>query len=139
MGESYFFDEMMGSEDLVRGPYSSYRTWFDQEEPARLRRKAREAEDVFRLTGITFNVYGVKEAAERLIPFDIVPRIISGREWSRLERGIEQRVRAINAFLHDIYHGQEIIKAGRIPEEMISRNEAFLPEMIGVLPTPKKF
>lgn len=134
MSESSFFDEMMGSEDKVRGPYSNYRTWFDQEDPARLRRKAREAEDVFRLTGITFNVYGLEEAAERLIPFDIVPRIISGREWSRLERGIEQRVRAINAFLHDIYHRQEILRAGRIPVDLIARNEAFLPQMIGVQP-----
>ena len=134
MEENFFFDEMMGSNDAVRDPYSSYRTWFDQEEPARLRRKAREAEDVFRLTGITFNVYGLEEAAERLIPFDIVPRIISGREWSRLERGIEQRVRAINAFLHDIYHRQEILRAGRIPVDLIARNEAFLPQMIGVQP-----
>ena len=129
-----FFDEMMGTEDAVRGPYSNYRSWFDHEEPTRLRRKAREAEDVFRLTGITFNVYGLEEAAERLIPFDIVPRIISGREWSRLERGIEQRVRAINAFLHDIYHRQEILRAGRVPVDLIARNEAFLPQMIGVQP-----
>ena len=71
---------------------------------------------------------------KRLIPFDIIPRIISGSEWFRLSRGIEQRVRAINAFLYDIYHKQEIVKASRIPEEMISRNEAFLPHMIGMNP-----
>ena len=88
----------------LRSPYAPFDGWFQNEDPARLRRKQREAEEVFRLTGITFNVYGRSEAAERLIPFDIIPRIISGREWSRLARGIEQRVRAINAFLHDIYH-----------------------------------
>ena len=76
----------------------------------------------------------MQEADERLIPFDIVPRIISGAEWRRLERGIEQRVRAINAFLHDIYHRQEILRAGRIPPELIANNDAFLPQMIGVTP-----
>ncbi len=128
------FDEMTGHDGAVRGPYAGYDGWFSAEEQSRLRRKAREAEDVFRLTGITFNVYGREEAAERLIPFDIVPRIISGREWARLERGIEQRVRAINAFLYDIYHRQEILRAGRIPKEMIATNEAFLPQMIGITP-----
>lgn len=118
----------------IRSPYADFDTWFSGEDPARLRKKAREAEDVFRLTGITFNVYGREEAAERLIPFDIVPRIISAREWTRLAKGIEQRVRAINAFLHDIYHRQEIIRAGRIPAEMIANNEAFLPQMIGMTP-----
>ena len=134
MTERQHFDEMLVGEDGARGPYNQYRTWFDAEDPVRLRRKAREAEDVFRLTGITFNVYGREEAAERLIPFDIVPRIISAREWARLERGIEQRVRAINAFLHDIYHRQEILRAGRVPVEMVAKNEAFLPKMIGVEP-----
>jgi uncharacterized circularly permuted ATP-grasp superfamily protein len=83
---------------------------------------------------ITFNVYGREEETERLIPFDLVPRIITAAEWQRLARGIDQRVRAINAFLHDIYHRQEILRAGRIPVEMIARNEAFEPKMIGVSP-----
>ncbi|MEM9552228.1 MAG: circularly permuted type 2 ATP-grasp protein, partial [Pseudomonadota bacterium] len=134
MNSKPVFDEMWGSGDDLRGPYAGFNTWFDQEDPARLRAKQREAEDLFRLTGITFNVYGRSEAEERLIPFDIVPRIISGPEWQKLSRGIEQRVRAINAFLYDIYHRQEIVRAGRIPEEMISRNAAFLPQMIGVDP-----
>ena len=94
----------------------------------------RDAERVFRKTGITFAVYGEAEAAERLIPFDIVPRIISGSEWRRLTHGIEQRVQALNAFLDDIYHRQEILRAGRVPKELIASNEAFLPEMIGVRP-----
>ena len=118
----------------MRRPYDAFHKWFEKEDPARLRAKQREAEEVFRLTGITFNVYGSEEAEERLIPFDIVPRVISGREWQRLSRGIEQRVVAINAFLHDIYHRQEILRAGRIPVEMIERNVAFLPEMMGVSP-----
>lgn len=118
----------------LREPYRPFADWLRAENPGRLRRKQHEADEVFRLTGITFNVYGRAEAAERLIPFDIIPRIISAREWSRLAKGIEQRVRAINAFLADIYHRQEIVRAGRIPAEMISRNAAFLPQMIGVEP-----
>jgi uncharacterized circularly permuted ATP-grasp superfamily protein len=118
----------------LRPPYTDFDQWLKAEDPARLRRKQLEAEEIFRLTGITFNVYGRAEAAERLIPFDINPRIIAAREWQKLARGIEQRVRAINAFLHDIYHRQEIIRAGRLPVEMIARNAAFLPQMIGVSP-----
>ena len=134
MSENGPFDEMWGHHDSLRPPYRKYHEWFADEDPARLRAKQREAQELFRLTGITFNVYGRAEAEERLIPFDIIPRIISGNEWRKLSRGIEQRVRAINAFLYDIYHNREIIKAGRIPEEMIANNEAFLPQMIGVKP-----
>ena len=128
------FDEMWGQNENLRQPYEGFHDWFKDEDVSRLRAKQREADNLFRLTGITFNVYGRSEAEERLIPFDIIPRIISGPEWFRLSRGIEQRVRAINAFIHDIYHKQEIVKAGRIPEEMISQNEAFLPHMVGVNP-----
>ncbi len=129
-----FFDEMYGLGDQARAPYRLYDEWISQEDPAELRKKSADAEVFFRRTGITFNVYGQKAAAERLIPFDIVPRIISAHEWNRLSRGIEQRVRAINAFLYDIYHRQEIIRSGRVPFELIANNEAFLPEMIGVSP-----
>lgn len=128
------FDEMTPAGSTVRGPYESYDHWFQGQDAARLNEKMSDAERVFRRTGITFNVYGDDEAAERLIPFDIVPRIISGREWRRLTQGIQQRVQALNAFLDDIYHRQEILKAGRIPRQLIAGNEAFLPEMIGVRP-----
>jgi uncharacterized circularly permuted ATP-grasp superfamily protein len=129
-----FFDEMSGGRDDPRPPYADYYRWFRSEHISRLRKKSDEAETFFRRTGITFNVYGAGEATERLIPFDIVPRILSGREWARLARGIEQRVRAINAFLRDIYHRQEILRAGRIPRELVAENAAFLPQMIGVTP-----
>ncbi|MBF9049619.1 circularly permuted type 2 ATP-grasp protein [Roseobacter sp. HKCCD9010] len=129
-----FFDEMSGGADAARAPYQPYEAWFQNEDLRELRKKSIEAERFFRRTGITFNVYGQDEADERLIPFDIVPRIISGREWARLTKGIEQRVRAINAFLYDIYHRQEILRAGRVPKELIARNDAFLPQMIGVAP-----
>jgi len=131
---SRFFDEMLDEAGTPRAPFSRYCEWLDHQEPAKLLRKAAEAEELFRKTGITFAVYGQEEAEERLIPFDIVPRIISGSEWARLTRGIEQRVRAMNAFLHDIYHRQEIVRAGRLPEGMVSANSAFLDRMIGFTP-----
>ena len=105
------FDEMLLGADLPRQPYESYFQWFRNEDVKALRRKSAEAESFFRRIGITFNVYGQEEADERLIPFDIVPRIISATEWRTLERGIDQRVRAINAFLHDIYHRADFMQA----------------------------
>ncbi len=128
------FDEMLNHGGNVRQPYEFLKQWLDQQDPHKLLQKSDDAESVFRKTGITFAVYGDQEAGERLIPFDIIPRIISGQEWRRLSQGIEQRVMALNAFLDDIYHRQEIVRAGRIPKELISRNEAFLPEMIGFRP-----
>ncbi|AKR54452.1 hypothetical protein GCM10011321_23900 [Youhaiella tibetensis] len=128
------FDEMLAPEGGVRPPYAALQQWLDVQSPAKLSQKATDAEGVFRKTGITFAVYGDNQAAERLIPFDIIPRIITGREWRRLSQGIEQRVIALNAFLDDIYHRQEIVRAGRIPRELIAQNEAFLPEMMGFRP-----
>ncbi|WP_224007819.1 circularly permuted type 2 ATP-grasp protein [Aureimonas sp. SA4125] len=121
-------------EGEVRQPYERFHAWFGQQDPESLVEKASEAEGFFRRTGITFAVYGEAEAAERLIPFDLVPRIINNREWQRLAEGIEQRVRALNMFLHDIYHDQEIVKAGIMPARLIEGNDAFLPEMIGFTP-----
>jgi len=128
------FDEMMNADNVPREPYQSYHEWYSSQDPAHLRAKTRDAENIFRRTGITFAVYGHADSSEKLIPFDIVPRIISGREWRKLAQGIEQRVIALNAFLDDIYHKQEIIRAGRIPRELIEKNDAFLPEMIGFSP-----
>jgi uncharacterized circularly permuted ATP-grasp superfamily protein len=128
------FDEMLPVETGLRAPYQGYDRWFQAQDPARLTEKMKDAERVFRRTGITFAVYGEDEASERLIPFDIVPRIISGPEWRRLTQGIKQRVQALNAFLDDIYHRQEILRAGRVPKELVAGNEAFLAEMIGVRP-----
>jgi uncharacterized circularly permuted ATP-grasp superfamily protein len=129
------FDEMLtGEAGQVRQPYERFHAWFGQQDPESLVEKAGEAESFFRRTGITFAVYGEAEAAERLIPFDLVPRIINNREWQKLAEGIEQRVRALNMFLHDIYHEQKIVKAGIVPASLIDGNAAFLPEMIGFTP-----
>jgi uncharacterized circularly permuted ATP-grasp superfamily protein len=128
-----FFDEMCRAEN-VRPPYDRYKQWFDAQDAARLAQKSKEAERFFRRTGITFNVYGQDDAEERLIPFDLVPRILSAQEWNALSRGVEQRVRAVNAFLHDIYNRQEILRAGIVPVSLIAQNDAFLPQMIDFTP-----
>ena len=131
------FDEMHGRDGVGgrhRPPYDVVARWVAEEGPERLQARSEEAEEAFRRTGITFNVYGDADAEERLIPFDLVPRILSASEWRRLTRGIEQRVRAINAFLHDIHHRQEILRAGRVPVDLVARNGAFEPRMLGMSP-----
>lgn len=128
------FDEMKEPDGQVRPAYADYCGWLGEQDTAWLRRKNAEADDTFRRTGITFNVYGEDEAEERLIPFDMVPRIITAGEWRRLSRGIEQRVRALNSFLYDLYHRQEIIRAGRVPERLFRQNAAWLPHMVGFTP-----
>ena len=128
------FDEMLSADGSVRAAYSDYSDWYHRQDPGLMRRKGQEAETFFRKTGITFNVYGDDAGEERLLPFDMIPRIITAGEWRKLVKGIEQRVRALNAFLHDIYHRQEIIRAGRVPESLISKNAAFLPQMMGMIP-----
>ncbi len=125
---------MHAADGSVRPAYGNYCRWLDEQDESWLKRKHCEAEAFFRRTGITFNVYGAEEAEERLIPFDMVPRIITGAEWRKLSRGIEQRVRALNAFIHDLYHRREIIRSGRLPERLLRDNEAWLPQMVGFSP-----
>ncbi|WP_349357339.1 circularly permuted type 2 ATP-grasp protein [Stappia sp.] len=134
MSEIEPFNEMLAPDGSTRAPYRGLSAWLERMTPAEMRRKSRDAEMLFRRLGITFAVYGTDAATERLIPFDMVPRVLSASEWRRLSAGIDQRVRALNAFLHDIYHRQEIVRAGRIPAELILQNDAFLPEMIGFTP-----
>jgi uncharacterized circularly permuted ATP-grasp superfamily protein len=128
------FNEMLNAGGSVRRPYARVEEWLSTLTKADVERAQKEAEAIFRRLGITFAVYGSDEASERLIPFDIIPRIFAAQEWRRLSAGIEQRVRALNAFLHDLYHRQEILRAGRIPRQVILQNEAFVPEMVGVNP-----
>ncbi|MEP2946311.1 MAG: circularly permuted type 2 ATP-grasp protein [Lentilitoribacter sp.] len=132
--DQVFFDEMFAKGVDPRSPYQSIHEWVSSEDPKTLTKKAEEAEIFFRRTGITFNVYGDDAATERLIPFDIVPRVLAAREFSKLAEGIEQRVQALNAFLHDIYHRQEILKAGVVPTSLVANNVAFEPKMIGFTP-----
>ena len=128
------YDEMIDGQGQVRPAYAGYREWYDAQDPRWMMKQGKQAESFFRRTGITFNVYGEDAGEERLIPFDMIPRIITAAEWRKLSRGIEQRVRALNAFLHDLYHRREIVRAGRLPERVLRDNAAFLPQMAGFTP-----
>ena len=120
----------------VRQHYETYARWLASQDPQTMRSRREEAEVIFRNVGITFAVYGDKDedgsGTERLIPFDLIPRIIPAHEWKSMEAGLVQRVTALNHFIHDIYHEQEILKAGVIPREQIEGNAQFRPEMVGV-------
>src|SRR5882757_195941 len=125
------FDEMKGTDGQVRAPYSELASWLGDVPPDVLDYRRREAELLFRRIGITFAVYGEADSTERLIPFDVIPRIISGSEWRLLEKCLTQRVKALNMFIKDIYGAREILRAGIVPDDLIFRNPAFRPEMSG--------
>ncbi len=120
----------------VREHYRPYAKWLARQNAEVMQARREEAEMIFRRVGITFAVYGAKDedgaGTERLIPFDLIPRIIPAQEWARMEKGLVQRVTALNRFIHDVYHGQEIIKAGVLPPEQILKNIQFRPDMMGV-------
>ncbi|HSW03181.1 circularly permuted type 2 ATP-grasp protein [Aquabacterium sp.] len=130
------FDEMQSSATSVRAHYSGFDRWLSQQPGELMAARREEAEMIFRRVGITFAVYGAKDedgsGTERLIPFDLIPRIIPADEWQRMQAGLAQRVNALNRFLHDVYHDQEILKAGVVPAEQVLKNAQFRPEMMGV-------
>jgi uncharacterized circularly permuted ATP-grasp superfamily protein len=126
------YDEMTGADGSLRSHYQAFAEWLKRTPADRIAQKREEAERAFHRIGITFAVYGENSGTERLIPFDIVPRIIPATEWQTLERGIKQRVRALNMFLHDIYHDQNILKAGVIAAERVLSNVQYRREMQGM-------
>ena len=126
------YDEMRAADGSVRPHFGPIADWLKETPAKRVAEKRREADLLFHRVGITFAVYGDEEGAERLIPFDTIPRILPRAEWDELARGLKQRVDALNRFLHDIYHGQEILKAGVIPPEQVLKNAGFQKEMAGV-------
>ena len=128
-----FFNEMFADgANEVREHYREFQNWLSQQPAAVIARKQAEADLLFRRVGITFAVYGNDAGTERLIPFDIIARIITAAEWSHMQAGLVQRVKALNMFLHDIYHEQKIIRAGVIPAEQIIKNAQYRPEMQGI-------
>jgi len=132
--EPFAFDEMHGDGSAVRDPYQRVAQWISETSDDYLQTRCAQAELFFRRIGITFAVYGDAEADERLIPFDIVPRILARSEWRRLEAGLIQRVQALNAFLRDVYGPREILRAGIVPEELILQNPQFCLPAIGIEP-----
>ena len=122
----------MNADAGVREHYQAMEAWLKAQTPEHLADKRKQADLMFHKLGITFAVYGEESGAERLIPFDIIPRIFPKTEWQQLEQGLRQRVLALNMFLQDVYHDQRILKEGLIPAERILGNAQYRPEMQGV-------
>ena len=126
------FDEMTLDGGGCREAYAGLSQWLQWTPSDHLRLKRQEADVLFRRLGITFAVYGEGGDPERLIPFDLIPRVLSAKEWDTMQKGLEQRVRALNMFIHDVYHDQEILRAGVVPERLVLNNSSYIPEMQGV-------
>lgn len=127
-----FYNEMYDANGGVRAHYKGYEDWLKATPPERVERKRAEADLAFHRVGIAFAVYGRRAGKERLIPFDIIPQVIPSAEWKALQSGLRQRVKALNMFLWDVYHDQEILKAGIIPPEQILNNAQYRPVMKGI-------
>ncbi|MGZ5066700.1 MAG: circularly permuted type 2 ATP-grasp protein [Usitatibacter sp.] len=132
MALSGLYNEMFDADRSVRPHYAAFAEWLAETPAARIAQNRHAADLLFHRVGITFAVYGEASGTERLIPFDIVPHVIPGEQWELLARGLRQRVTALNRFLHDIYHAQEIVQAGKIPGAQVNQNAQFRREMIGV-------
>ena len=130
-----FYDEMYGLDSKRNQSLDhcqAYQRWSQGYTPEAMARKRAQADAAFRQVGITFAVYGDDAGTERLIPFDLIPRIIPSKEWATLQKGLIQRVQALNMFIHDVYHNQNIVKAGVVPAEQIYLNAQYRPQMQGV-------
>ena len=133
MNKPNYFNEM-GTEGAVRPPYAGLDNWASDMPEEFRNTKQSEAEALFRRIGITFAVYGEGGDPDRLIPFDMFPRIFSAAEWRKLDRGVKQRAKALNAFLMDVYGRGEIVKAGKIPGRLVYQNEAYEKSVVGIKP-----
>ena len=129
MNRRAFYNEMYETDGRVRPHYEAYARWLDDTPADYLLQKQREADALYARLGITFAVYGEESGVERAIPFDIIPRIVQSRAWKKINDGACQRLRALNAFLKDVYHGQEILRAGLIPGAQVLGNALYRPEM----------
>jgi uncharacterized circularly permuted ATP-grasp superfamily protein len=127
-----YYNEMFAQDRSVRSHYSAFSAWLEETPPERIAQNRQAADLLFHRVGITFAVYGETSGTERLIPFDIVPHVIPGTAWERIGAGLKQRVTALNRFLHDVYHDQEILAAGLVPRDLVETNPQFRREMIGV-------
>ena len=134
MSRGSSFNEMTRAEGGVRPGYEALSRWLEATPMEVLASRRAEAEHFFRRIGITFNVYGADGGTERLIPFDIIPRILTSAEWARLAKGLEQRVKALNAFIGDVYGERAAVRAGVVPEDLVLQNPAFRPEMMRLEP-----
>src|ERR1700681_648940 len=124
-------DEMTGADGASPAPYGELSRWLGEISADVLDYRRPEDELLFRRIGITLSVYGEADAQERLIPLHVLPRILSAAEWDLLRLGLEQRVKAINLYIKDVYGRREILKAGLVPEDLVFQNPVFRPEMNG--------
>ncbi len=125
------FDEMADAQNGVRPHYKKFHKLFGELTEPEFQSKREAIDNAFLRQGVTFNVYGDAAGAEKIFPFDLLPRIIPAKEWEHLERGLTQRITALNLFLHDIYHEQKILKDGIIPEFYILSAKHFRREFVG--------
>ncbi|ATU45788.1 hypothetical protein CS557_09965 [Acinetobacter junii] len=128
--KSKFFNEMLDDKSFNGEASKKIEEWLSQRSLDELKNLGAAAKQHFLYEGITFNVYGDQEGTERTIPFDLIPRVIEKKQWEKISSGCEQRVKALNYFLDDIYHGQNILKEGIIPAQQIMTHEAFQPHML---------
>ncbi|MEO8045086.1 MAG: circularly permuted type 2 ATP-grasp protein [Spartobacteria bacterium] len=125
-----FFDEMFSTPGVARPHYSRLLATFKEMGAADFARKRDLAAASFLSQGVTFTVYNDDQGTERIFPFDLIPRVIPAREWDLVERGLTQRITALNLFLHDIYHGQSILRDGVIPKQLVWEADNFRPEFM---------
>jgi uncharacterized circularly permuted ATP-grasp superfamily protein len=126
------FDEMLSVGNRIRPHYAPLSETLQELGPTEIERRARVADNIMRQQGITFTVYGRGQGVERIMPFDPIPRLVPANEWDLIERGLKQRVRALNLFIKDIYHDRLILKDGKVPPELVFGASGYRREMVGV-------
>ena len=129
-----FYDEMFAADASARPGYRALHERIQQLSASELARRQQAADRSMLRLGITFNVYGEGEGTERIIPFDIVPRIVANGEWTWIERGLKQRILALNMFIDDVYHRQQIIQDKVIPEHVLLSADSFRQQCVGLNP-----
>lgn len=129
-----FFDELFIAKGQPRPEATLLIELISALPPDSFAQRQQLAQNMLFKLGITFNVYSETEGTERIFPFDLLPRVVSGQEWQRLERGLKQRIAALNCFIHDIYNDQKILKDKVIPREAVESAPGFLPACMGLQP-----
>jgi len=129
-----FFDELFGENGRPRASARTLVANIENLPEGELLNLQRGAERALLQMGITFNVYGESAGVEKIFPFDLVPRIVPAAEWSRIERGLKQRITALNLFITDLYHSQKILKDGVVPREIALSSKAYRQQCIGFKP-----
>ena len=127
---NYGFDEMVDAKGACRSHYRKFQKLFQKMSRPEFDARRQTVDTNFLRQGITFNVYGDAAGAEKIFPFDLLPRIIPAKEWEHIERGLAQRITALNLFLHDIYHDQKIVKDGVIPQYVVLSGKHFRREFV---------